>query len=73
MMQSTAFLEKEVGELHAANEKQKQKHTQSKRQIPHEGGLSAPEAHELFVQPEAAIEAPAPPGREGFHHLYSCV
>ena len=76
-MQSAAILEKEVSELRAANEKQKQKRTRSRRQILHEGGLSAPEAHELFVQPEAAIEAPAPPppppGREGFHHLYSCV
>ena len=38
-MQTAAILEKEVSNLRTANEKQKQKRTRSKRQIPHEGGL----------------------------------
>lgn len=59
-MQSAAFLEKEVSELRTANERQKQKCTRSRDKY-FMKMVSAPEAHELFVQPEAAIEAAAPP------------
>ena len=61
-MQSATILEKEVGELQAANEKQKQKRTRSKRQIPHEGGLLVKEDVELIEAPIEALIAPAPPG-----------
>lgn len=60
-MQSAAFLEKEVSDLRAANEKQKQKRTRSRRQIPSTEGLSVLEASALIVQPEEAIEPPPPP------------
>ena len=60
-MQSAAFLEKEVSDLRAANEKQKQMRTRSKRQIPHEGGLSVQEAVELIEAPIEAPIVPAPP------------
>ncbi|BCR88024.1 uncharacterized protein ACHE_40588S [Aspergillus chevalieri] len=60
-IQSATILAKENTELRAANEKQKQKRTRSKRQIPHEEGLSVLELCELVTQPEEAIEAPPPP------------
>ncbi|OQD84501.1 hypothetical protein PENSOL_c118G08618 [Penicillium solitum] len=60
-MQSAAFLEKEVGDLRAANEKQKQKRTRSRRHIPAEEGLSVQEASALIMQQQEATEAP-PPG-----------
>ncbi|OJJ84407.1 uncharacterized protein ASPGLDRAFT_330430 [Aspergillus glaucus CBS 516.65] len=60
-MQSAAILEKEVSDLRALNVKQKQKRTQSKRQIPHEGGLPVQEAVELIEAPIEAPIAPAPP------------
>ncbi|CDM26465.1 Probable transposable element [Penicillium roqueforti FM164] len=60
-MQSAAFLEKEVSDLRAANEKQKQKRTRSRKQIPSTEGLSVLEASILIVQPEEAIEPPPPP------------
>ncbi|OQD81867.1 hypothetical protein PENSOL_c202G06029, partial [Penicillium solitum] len=50
-MQSAAFLEKEVGDLRAANEKQKQKRTRSTRTIVHEGDLSVQEVRELRAEP----------------------
>ena len=53
------FLASENKELRAENEKQKQKRTRSRRQIPHEKGLSVSEAHELI---EAPVEAPIAPG-----------
>ena len=53
-MQNGIFLAKENKEFWAVNEKQKQKQTQSRRQIPHEEDLSVLEAHELI---EALIEA----------------
>ena len=59
-MLSAANLEKEVSDLHAANEKQKQKRTRSRRQISHEGGLSVSEAHEQTEAPIEASIAPAP-------------
>ena len=52
------FSEKDNKELRAANEKQKQKRNRSKRQIPHEEGLTVLEARELI---EAPIEAPIAP------------
>ncbi|OQE10642.1 hypothetical protein PENFLA_c084G08738 [Penicillium flavigenum] len=65
-MQSAALLEKEVSELRAANEKQKQKRTRSRRQIPAEEGLSVQEASALIMQPVEAVEAPTPgPGIHG--------
>ena len=60
-MHNSILLAKENNELRAANEKKKQKCTQSKRQIPHEGGLSASEALELVGAPIEALIAPAPP------------
>ena len=61
-MHSTVILEKEVSDLHALNVKQKQKRTRSKRQIPHQGGLSVQEAVELNkAQMEALITAASPP------------
>jgi hypothetical protein len=62
-MQSAALLEKEVSELRAANEKQKQKRTRSRKQIPAEEGLSVQEASALIIQPVEAMEAPIPPPR----------
>ena len=60
-MQSAAFLKKEVSNLRAANEKQKQKRTRSRKQIPSTEGLSVLEASTLIVQPEEAIKLPPPP------------
>ena len=62
-MQSAAFLEKEVSDLRAANEKQKQKRTRSRRQIPAEEGLSVQEASQLITELVEASEAPPPPTR----------
>ena len=65
-MQSAAFLEKEVGDLRAANEKQKQKRARSRRQIPAEEGLSVQEASQLITELVEANEAPPPgPGMAG--------
>ncbi|OQE34158.1 hypothetical protein PENCOP_c028G00229, partial [Penicillium coprophilum] len=58
-------------ELRAANEKQKQKRTRSRRQIPAEEGLSVQEASQLITEPVEAVEAPPPIGREGLRHLYN--
>jgi hypothetical protein len=62
-MQSAALLEKEVSELRTANEKQKQKRTRSRRQIPAEEGLSVQEASQLITKPVEADEAPPSPPR----------
>ena len=59
-MQSAALLEKEVSDLRAANEKQKQKRARSKRYIPTEEGLLVQEASALIIQPGEATEAPLP-------------
>jgi hypothetical protein len=56
-MQSAAFLEKEVSELRATNEKQKQKRIRSRRQIPAKEGLSVEEASALIMQQQEAGEA----------------
>ena len=60
-MQSAAILEKEVKDLRALNVKQKQKRTRSRRQIPHEEGLSVSEALELIEAPIETPIASAPP------------
>jgi hypothetical protein len=79
-MQSAAFLEKVVSDLRAANEKQKQKRTRSRRQIPAEEGLSVQEAYQSITEPVEAIEPPLPSkplpphhllGEEGLRHLCS--
>ena len=49
-----------MSELRAANEKQKQKRTRSRRQIPAEEGLSVQEVSALITQPVEAVEAPTP-------------
>ena len=58
-MHKFIFSDKENKDLQAANEKQKQKRTRSRRQVPHEEGLSVSEARELT---EAPIEAQIAPG-----------
>ena len=58
-MHKFIFSEKENKDLWAANEKQKQKRTCSRRQIAHEEGLSVSEARGLI---EASIEAQTAPG-----------
>ena len=58
-MHKFIFSEKENKDLQAANEKQKQKRTRSRRQIAYEEGLSVSEAHGLI---EASIEAQTAPG-----------
>ncbi|KAJ5817376.1 hypothetical protein N7447_009609 [Penicillium robsamsonii] len=62
-MQSAALLEKEVSELRAANEKQKQKRTRSRRQIPAEEGLSVQEASQLITELVEVVKAPPSPPR----------
>ncbi|CDM27548.1 Probable transposable element [Penicillium roqueforti FM164] len=57
-MQSTVLLEKEVSDLRATNEKQKQKCTRSQRQIHSEEGLSVQEASQLITAPVEVAEAP---------------
>lgn len=61
IIQGTILLAKENKELHTANEKQKQKHTRSQRQIPTEEGLSVQEASALIIQQQEVIKVP-PPG-----------
>ena len=62
-MQGAILLAKENKDLRAANEKQKQKRTRSRRQIPTEEGLSVQEASQLITEPVESIEAPPPPPR----------
>ncbi|CRL26889.1 Helix-turn-helix, Psq [Penicillium camemberti] len=57
-MQGAILFAKENKDLRAANEKQKQKRTRSRRQIPAEEGLSVQEASALITEPVEAIEAP---------------
>jgi hypothetical protein len=64
-MQSAALLKKEVSDLRAANQKQKRKQTISRRQIAHEGGLTAPEALELLELLEHANQGPPLPQQNG--------
>lgn len=62
-MQGAILLAKENKELRAANEKQKQKRTRSRRQILAEEGLSVQEASQLIAKPVEAIKAPPSPLR----------
>ena len=62
-MQSAALLEKEVSDLRASNEKQKQKRTRSRKQIPAEEGLSVQEASQLITELVEADKAPPSPPR----------
>ncbi|EKV16550.1 hypothetical protein PDIG_20230 [Penicillium digitatum PHI26] len=62
-MQGAILLAKENKDLRAANEKQKQKRTRSRRQIPTEEGLSVQEASQLITEPVEAIEVPPLPPR----------
>ena len=65
-LQSHILQAQEIKELRAANEKQKQKRTRSRRQIPAEEGLSVQEASALIMRQQEAIEAPPPgPGMPG--------
>jgi hypothetical protein len=68
-MQGAILLAKENKELRATNEKQKQKRTRSRRQIPAEEGLSVQEASALIMQEQEATQAPPPgpgiPGESG--------
>ncbi|EKV14843.1 hypothetical protein PDIP_42360 [Penicillium digitatum Pd1] len=66
-MQGAILLAKENKDLRAANEKQKQKRTRSRRQIPTEEGLSVLEASQLITEPVEAVEAPPPrPAEKAF-------
>ncbi|OQE05281.1 hypothetical protein PENFLA_c249G03241, partial [Penicillium flavigenum] len=49
-MQGAILLAEENKELRAANEKQKQKRTRSRKQIPAEEGLSVQEASQLITE-----------------------
>ncbi|OQE05669.1 hypothetical protein PENFLA_c075G05114 [Penicillium flavigenum] len=62
-MQGAILLAEENKELRAANEKQKQKRTRSRKQIPAEEGLSVQEASQLITELVEADEAPPPPPR----------
>ena len=64
-MHSTILLAKKNKELHGENEKNKQKCTQSRRQIPSEEGLSVLEVSALIMQQQEANEAP--PSGPGMH------
>ena len=65
-LQSHILQAQEIKELRAANEKQKQKRTRSRRHIPAEEGLSVQEASALIMRQQEAIEAPPPgPGMPG--------
>ena len=62
-MQGTILLAKENKELRAANKKQKQKRTRSRRQIPTDAGLTVQEASQLITTPVEADRAPPLPRR----------
>ena len=74
-MQGAILLAKENKELRAANEKQKQKRTSSRKQIPAKEGLSVQEASALITEPVEAVEPPPPhppSAKKAFlRHLYS--
>ena len=55
-LHNTALLAKELSNLHAANEKKRQKCTQSNHQIPHKGGLTVQEATELIQSLAQPVE-----------------
>jgi hypothetical protein len=56
-LHNTALLVKKNSNLHAVNEKKRQKRTRSTRQITHEGGLSIEESLQLAQQPIQPVEA----------------
>jgi hypothetical protein len=56
-MNTAVIMKKELSDLRAANEKQKQKRTRSKRRIASGEGMSIQEGRELIAQPEQAAEA----------------
>ncbi|ODM17343.1 hypothetical protein SI65_07018 [Aspergillus cristatus] len=60
-MNSAIFLAHENGQLRAANEKQKQKCTQSNRRIPNEGGMTVQECQKAIEPPVEAVEPPRSP------------
>lgn len=74
IIQGAILLVKENKELRAANEKQKQNCTRSRRQIPAEEGLSVQEASQLITTP---VEAPGQmrylPHEKALRRLYSHV
>jgi len=72
-LQSLAFLEKEIRDLRAANEKQKQKRTRSTRQIAHEGDFSVQEVRELQSDPIESQIARITQAREQIRGLHSPV
>ena len=55
-LHNTALLAKEVSDLRAQNEKKRQKHTRSTKQIAHQGGLTVAEASQVLQPPTQAIE-----------------
>ena len=59
-MHGAAILAKENRDLHAANEKQKQKRQRMKKQLFHTGGISIQEARELINRRNQVDEAPNP-------------
>jgi hypothetical protein len=63
-MYQVAFLTKELRDLRAANEKQKQKSQRSTKRLSHAGGLSIQEARELISHPNQAGEASNSVGAE---------
>ena len=62
-LHTAALLLKENADLHAANEKKRQKRTRSTRQIAHEGGLSVEEGLQLVQQLIEPVE-----GHEAVSH-----
>ncbi|OQE33779.1 hypothetical protein PENCOP_c037G06288 [Penicillium coprophilum] len=62
-MQGAILLAKENKELRAANEKQKQKRTRSRKHIPAEEGLSVQEASQLITELVEVDKAPPSPSR----------
>ena len=56
-MHGASILAKENHDLHAANEKQKQKRQRSRKQLPFTGGISIQEARELIDRPNQVDEA----------------
>jgi hypothetical protein len=55
-LHNSAFLAQENATLRAANEKKRQKHTRSNRQVPHEGGLSVEQGLQLVQQLNQPVE-----------------
>ncbi|KMP01593.1 hypothetical protein CIRG_01732 [Coccidioides immitis RMSCC 2394] len=58
-MVSATIMKKQYQNIFAANEKEKQKHKRSRRQIQHEGGLTREQAQALIIPPAEVVELPA--------------